>query len=352
MKVLASGGIDALENEPEEDEDKENKQSTPENPDQQSVKGALPVEYDEIQPDEQDGEDKDEDPTTASGYRTLVIDIMDRCGYFLVESDPIACCLVLSLIDEGVRLLSQYRKQLLPLVARMWPELLPRLRVDNRAIVTGTVRVITTLAETAGDFVGDRFVETVWPILRSQMQSINFNADAKSPQLTRSMLLLSKPPDENSIALAPQTGLDKETQTLIEDDLSAVSGTRKTQEIRQLLAILSCLTMVCRQSKSVTQLVPNITRTCSKYLSRTAPREVVEQTSELFAALVQLNGDEVFCTVAALAEWMPPTPPTTRFSNYEPEAVRYFHRGHQSSLNGHDQSCRENAIILVNRLFS
>ncbi|KAF1795292.1 Armadillo-type fold [Phytophthora cactorum] len=251
------------------------------------------------EPDSQDDDrDKDED---ASGYRTLVIDIMDRCGYFL-----------------GVRFLSQHQKQLLPLVARMWPELLPRLRVENRAIVTGTVRVITTLAETAGDFVGDRFMESVWPVLQSQMQSINFGADAKSSQLTRSMLLISKPHDE--------AASDFDAQTRTGNKLSALSGTRKTQEIRHLLAILSCLTMVCQQSETVTRLVPEITRVCSKYLTHAAPREVVEQTLELFAALVQLNGDEVFCTIAALADWVPAAPPSARFSRFEPDAVQRFYR--------------------------
>ncbi|KAG7384563.1 TEL2-interacting protein 1 [Phytophthora pseudosyringae] len=344
MKVLANDGIDALDIEAETDD--EEKHSSPEAPEPPSVKGAMPMEYDEVQPDSQDaGEDKDED---ASGYRSLVVDIMDRCGYFLVESDPIACCLVLSLINEGVRFLSQHQKQLLPLVARMWPELLPRLRVENRAIVTGTVRVISTLAETAGDFVGDRFVESVWPVLRSQVQSIHFGADAKSSQLTRSMLLISKPEDGTEVQTS-QPGA--ETQAPADSELGAVSGTRKTQEIRQLLAILSCLTMVCQQSETVTQLVPEITRACSKFLSPTAPREVVEQTSELFAALVQRNGEEVFCTVAALADWVPPTPPSARFSRYEPDAVRRFYRGHLSGLSGQTKSCRDNASILMDRLF-
>ncbi|KAH7479336.1 TELO2-interacting protein 1-like protein [Phytophthora ramorum] len=347
MKVLTNDGIDALNI--EEEIGDEEKQAAPEQPEPPSVKGAMPLEYDEVQTDDQDDSQAKDDTTTDSGYRTLVIDIMDRCGYFLVDSDPIACCLVLSLVDEGVRFLSRHQKQLLPLVARMWPELLPRLRVDNRAIVTGTVRVVATLAEVAGDFVGDRFVETVWPILRSQIQSIDFGTDAKS-QLTRSMLLISKPLDEASNTIG--TGESGKTETSTGNELSAVNGMRKTQEIRQLLAILTCLTVVCRQSESVTQLVPEITRACSKYLSRAAPREVVEQTSELFAALVQLNGDHVFCTVAALADWVPPTPPSARFSGYEPDAVQRFYRGHLSAVSGQTQSCRDNALILMNRLFS
>ncbi|EEY66065.1 uncharacterized protein PITG_03607 [Phytophthora infestans T30-4] len=337
MKVLANDGIDALDIEADEENE-----SVPETPEMPSVKGAMPLEYDAIQANtREDNQDNDED---TSGYRALVIDIMDRCGYFLVESDPIACCLVLSLIREGVRFLSQHQRQLLPLVARMWPELLPRLRVENRAIVTSTVGVITTLAETAGDFVGERFVESVWPVLRSLMQAINFEADAKSSRLTRSMLLISKPHDD---AVS-----EVEAQTTTDTELSAVSGTRKTQEIRQLLTILSCLTTVCRQSETVTKLVPEITRVCSKYLSRAAPREIVEQTSELFAALVQLNGDEVFCTVAALADWMPPAPPSARFSRYEPDAVQRFYRGQLADLSAEIKYCRDNANILMQRLFT
>jgi hypothetical protein len=350
MKVLANDGIDALDVETEAGG--EGQSRDPETPEASSVKGALPIEYDEVESEtHDDDQDKEDGSATGTGYRALVIDIMDRCGYFLVESDPIACCLVLSLIDEGMTFLSGHQKQLLPLVARMWPELLPRLRVENRAIVTGTIRVITTVAESAGDFVGDRFVESVWPVLRPQIQSINF--DSNSSQLTRSMLLLSKSSDEApSLADTQSSGPGAETQTASESELRAVSGTRKTQEVRQLLAILSCLTVMCRQSESVTQLVPEITRSCSKYLSRTAPQEVVGHTSELFAALVELNGDEVFCTVAALADWVPPPPPSSLFSEYEPAAVRRFYRGQLSAQNGQAQSCRDNARILMGRLFS
>ncbi|CAH0517908.1 unnamed protein product [Peronospora belbahrii] len=352
MKVLENDGIDGLEIEIEGG-DKETC-SVPEHSDCASVKGAMPLEYDEIQRDSPDsGEGNEEENTAASAYRTLVIDIMERCGYFLVNSDPIACCLVLSLIDEGVRFLSKHPRQLLPLVARMWPEILPRLRVENRAIVTSTVRVIATLAETAGDFVGDRFVETVWPILRSQLQLIHFDVDAKSPQLTRSMLLLSKPTiDDSHVEDIRSPSSDAEIQKRTDNELSAVSGARKTQEVHQLLAILSCLTIVCLQSETMTKLVPEITRTCCKYLSRSAPREVVQQTSELFAALAQLNGDEVFCTVAALADWNPPTPPSARFPGYAPDAVQRFYRDHLAKLSGHAQTCRDNACVLINRIFS
>lgn len=331
MKVLANININVLDNEDNFSEGKN--QLGDDSPEQQSVMGALPLEY-----DAEDGQEE-------NGFRTLVIDIMERCGYFLVESNPIACCLVLSLIDEGVRFLSKHKKQLLPLVAQMWPELLPRLRVKNRAIVTGTIRVITTVAEIAKDFVGDRFVETVWPILRSQLQSIESGNDTNLPQLTRSMLLLSKEATSNKeYVLASENCFAQKMY-------SAVSGTRISQEIRQLLATLSCLTMVCSQSETVTQLVPEITYVCSKFLSCAAPQEVVEQTTKLFWALARLNGDEVFCALAALADWMPRVPPCTRFSAYDLDYIRRFYRSFLSNMKGETKYCRDNARILMNCLF-
>ncbi|RLN14455.1 hypothetical protein BBJ28_00002741 [Nothophytophthora sp. Chile5] len=354
MKMLTSEGASALDVDTE-DNDRvklgvEEDGSTP------SVKGAMPLEYDEIQHDGvDDGQEDDSGPSAPSGYRALVIDILDRCGYFLAESDPIACCLVLSVIDEGVRFMARPRKHLLPLVARLWPELLPRLRVDNRAIVAATVRVITTLAELADDFVGDRFVETVWPVLRSHLNDINVGADGKASQLTRSMLLLSKP-SETAFGSGEHQESTLETSAggeLVQgrDTFAAVNGTRKTQEVRLLVSILTCLTTVCQRSQTVSVLVPEITQTCSKYLSSRAPREVVEQTSELFKALVRLNGDEVFCTVAALSDWVLPPPPSTRFAAFEPDAGSRFYRGHLSSVSGRGQSYRENAAILMSGLF-
>lgn len=337
IKMLENDGVDAL------DEDTDEADTTPPSDvkgkdELPNVKGAMPLEYDESRPD-QDGDDDENDSSSSSGYRSLVIDILDRCGYFLADSDPMTCCSVLSLIEEGVHFLSNHQKQLLPLIARMWPEILPRLRADNRAIVTATVHVIKTIADIAGDFVGDRFVETVWPVLRKQLRAIDAGATSKPTQLTRDMLLLSKE-SEDIGADGHETG-----------DLAAVSGARKSLEIRQLLAILSCLTVVCRRSHSVTQLVPEITEICCKYLSHTTPREVVEQTSELFGALVELNGDEVFCTVAALAQWVPPARPSARFASYEADSVRRFYRGHLSGSRAQSLYCQDNAAILLRRLF-
>lgn len=300
-----------------------------------SVKGAMPVEYDEQGLGAEDNEyEKDEVDAPSSPYQSLVIDMMDRCGHFLSESDPIACCLVLSIIDEGVRVLQDARKVLLPLIHRLWPSLMHRLTVKNRPILAASIQLVTTLAECAGDFIGDRFVENVWPSIRSQLQSIDFYESSAAP-VTRSMLLLA-------------VTKDSETEP---GDVSVVTEHhgRKTLEIRLVLAILECLCTVAKHSDTVASLVPEISKICSKFLSARAPLEIVHSTQKLFEALAVLNGDEVFSTLAPLVSWIPLAPPSSRFQSYSLDSIKGYYR---SQLGAGETShlYRENASVVMKRV--
>lgn len=298
---------------------------------QASMKGAMPVEYDERETmDGGDDADSSKPSEGSSIYTTLIIEILDRSGHFLSESDPIACCLVLSIIEEGVLLLRDSRKELLPLIHRIWSSILHRLAVTNKPILTATIRLLNTLARVAGDFIGDRFVENVWPTLRSHLRAIELRES--TPQLTRSMLLL----DTDDSPSAPSSTLEAEKRT------------RKSQEIQLLLASLACLVTVCSQSSAVTSVVPEVTTTCSKFLSAALPSEVVIATQTLFVALAELNGDEVFCALAPLANWVPPPPPRSRFPALTADATKLFYK---AQLGARDSAVyRENATMLMNQL--
>lgn len=294
-----------------------------------SIKGAMPLEYDETNSAHGDGNDSDDeqdDSTVDPVYRALTVEILDRSGYFVATPDPMACCQVLSLMEEGFLLLKRSQKQLLPLIHRLWSALLPRLHAESRAIVTAAAQVVATLSTIAGDFIASRFVEDIWPVFRSRLASIN--VDVTAPKLTRSMLLLSPQQDadvesDQAAAVSPN----------IADTGSTVLG-RKTQEIRLLLAILSCLTTVSTHTDAVSQIVPEVLASCSKFLDRSVPAEIVETTSKLLVALYRLNGDEVFCAVAALADWEPPRPPSARFPTFATDTTRLFYRSHLRSFPG------------------
>lgn len=319
--------------------------------DEARMKGAMPVEYDERSaldgPQEDDDDDDtedqpEEDAQEASQYTALVVEILDRSGHFLSESEPIACCLVLSIIEEGVLLLHKSRKELLPLIHRLWGSLLHRLEVTNKPIVTATIRLVNTLAQVAGDFIGERFVENVWPALRKHLRGMELLTEKNiTTQVTRSMLLLASAQDAS------------ETSDLRTEQPQATTATshRRTQDSQLLVAALECLATVCSKSSAVTFIVPEVAATTKKYLNAHFPQQVVHASKQLFVALAELNGDEVFCALAPLADWMPPRPPSTSFPAFTADATRPFYKAHVAGNSGATSAVsRENAACLIRQL--
>ncbi|KAF1331958.1 hypothetical protein FI667_g3971, partial [Globisporangium splendens] len=303
---------------------------------QEIMKGAMPIEFDERDPTaDEEEEEHDKSSEGTSTYTPLIIEILDRSGHFLSESDPITCCLVLSIIDEGILLLRDARKELLPLIHRIWSAIRNRLVVNNKPIVTATFKLLNTLAIVAGDFIGDRFVEHVWPALRSHLRAMELKANA--PQLTRSMLLLS---DKDSTPSSLENGSESETTVRM----------RKTHDTQLLLAAMECLVTVCRRSSAVTLIVPEVTATCSKFLSAALPSDVIAATKTLFEALAELNGDEVFCALAPLAQWAPPSPPSARFPAFSNDATQAFYKKTQAERPRDANLYREHAAMLMHQL--
>lgn len=320
-----------------------------------NVKAAMPLEYDEGSAlggepinDEDGDEDEGRDDQLDPVYRALAVEILDRSGYFVATPEPVACCQVLALMQDGFILLSRSQKQLLPLIHRLWPSLLPRLHAKSRAIVTAAARVISTLAEVAGDFIANRFVEDVWPEFRRQLEGINFEEHA--PKITRSMLLLNV---SNSHTEAVEGASGEEAESMANARQVARLG-RKTQEIRQLLAILSCITTVAQHTDAVSSLVPEVLASCAKFLHRAVPSEIVDVTTTLLLALYDLNGDEVFCAVAALADWDPPRlAPSARFPSFSMDSMRLFYRSQLATFKAGASSggdCAANAAQVMRRL--
>ncbi|TMW68807.1 hypothetical protein Poli38472_006275 [Pythium oligandrum] len=309
------------------------------------AKAAMPIEYGESDPLE--GRDDDGDADEANGgegeslpplrFQSQVVEILERCSYFVTDADPITCCLVLATMERGFVYLEPRRQELLPLIHRLWSSIIHRLSVTNRPILTATVRLVTTLAQVAGDFIGDRFVETVWPPLRSILQQMDPNlkdprASAKAvTSLTRSMLLLSTEGGQE-----PDTSLSEALTTTVP------ASHRKTQEDRLLEAVLVCLSTVCRQCVTVSSLVPEMTTVCAVFLSGSQPERIVMAAHDVMDALAKLNGDEVFVAMAQRAQWVPPQPPSSRFPVLSAQAI-----GKYSSKDKYE---RDQAALIVARL--
>ncbi|TYZ62540.1 hypothetical protein PybrP1_009660 [[Pythium] brassicae (nom. inval.)] len=333
--------------------------------DEVKMKGAMPVEFGEQSPIDSRDEDAETDHESgararpASPYTALIVEVLDRSGHFLSESDPIACCLVLAIIEEGVVLLRASRTELLPLIHRIWSTIVHRFAATNTPILVATIRLVTTLATVAGDFIGDRFVEGVWPALRTHLRAMQpRESSAASSRLTRSMLLLST-----------EGGADEAEGEQPPRARESDARTRRTHATQLLLASLECLVTVSSRSSAVSLIVPEAAAICRQFLSSEFPGEVVASTTTLFRALAELNGDEVFCALAPLAVWTPPSPPSARFPAYTPEATALFYKAQQQqqqqpppsrSSGAHTQSgglsretalhARDTAALLIRQL--
>jgi hypothetical protein len=334
------------------------------------VSRAMPVEYESDQgldaenANEDDDDDKEPPPLP---FQAQTVEILERCSYFVADADPMACCLVLVTIAEGVRYLRVRPTTLLPLIHRIWPSILHRLTVANRPILAATMELVATLAECAGDFIGDRFVETVWPSVKALLASIGDAAIASAggphaTSLTRSMLLISTD-DHGGDATIPQQPADdtrEETATRV----AGRSDRRVTLETKLLNATLRCLRKVSDNAATVTSLVPEITDSCALFLSPAFDASTVLLTQELLLALAVLNGDEVFVAMAALSQWQPPPPPSAQFPAYDGIGVRspalgaaLQARSSQKARNSREearrqqlQRCHANAAIVLEQL--
>ncbi|KAJ0401458.1 hypothetical protein ATCC90586_009868 [Pythium insidiosum] len=278
---------------------------------EEAVKSALPVEYeanDESANDESVNDDED-DTKNRLPFEPQVLEIMARCSYFVVDSDPVAACVVLQTMTRGFLYLKDRERVLLPLIHRTWPSLLDRLSLaSHRPLLTASIEVLTLLAEIAGDFIGDRFVESVWPTLRRVLETVDARQTPRESTVTRAMLQLNV--DGNS---APPSTNESESQSV---------GGRHTQEMRLVETALLCVSAVGRRSTVVAALVPEIVPLAIRFLHPSLPPRVVAAAHELVDVLAELNGDEVFVALAVVAQWQPPTsPPSSRFPAYGANAV-------------------------------
>ncbi|GLE09185.1 hypothetical protein PINS_up020776 [Pythium insidiosum] len=318
-----------------------------------AVKGALPVEYEESGNRDDDPDNDDDDSKSRLPFEPQVLEIMARCSYFVVDSDPVAACVVLETMERGFLYLKHRERVLLPLIHQMWPSLLDRLTLtSHRPLLTATIDVLTLLADIAGDFIGDRFVETVWPTLRRVLKDVDSLTALREPTLTRAMLQLNVQDTESPV------------QPTQNEAALSVGGGRKTHEMRLVEAALRCVSAVGRHSTVTASLVPEITPLAIRLLQPSLPLSVVSAAIDLLEVLAELNGDEVFVALAVVAQWQPPVkPPSDRFPTFGANTVPTRYSGKPSEhpktnsstsvINASEPQwrvCRDAAVRAIERL--
>lgn len=300
------------------------------NPD---IRGCMPIEYDEAQ-----ATDIHSDDTGSKvEHEDLIVQMVERCGYFLLLPDPISCCLVLHILETGIQYLAGSKTKLFQLIHRLWPSLLDRIGVTNQPILVASIRVLSIIIKLSRDFVGDKFVHQVWPQFK-RILSTNQPNQPKASGITRSMLMLS--PRNCNVSEIPKS--------------SQVEISRKSQDFKVLMAVLECLTQICKSAATVTFIVPEIAQICTPFLSSRNHIDIQQQTCELFEQLILRNSDVIFVHLCVLTKWKPPTPnwnATCSFPKYDVTALMQYYGKRTSAFIQNDiESYIPNARTLLQTL--
>ncbi|CAG8451025.1 4383_t:CDS:2 [Acaulospora morrowiae] len=104
--------------------------------------------------------DKKAKPTRS---QSICLKIIDKVLHSLTSASPQLRFLVLDIIRTALPVLQPISNELYPLVHRIWPSVVNRLKDEEQFVVLGAARLIQGIAISCGDFFTSRVVQDVWP---------------------------------------------------------------------------------------------------------------------------------------------------------------------------------------------
>ncbi|XP_003963042.2 TELO2-interacting protein 1 homolog [Takifugu rubripes] len=202
-------------------------------------------------------------------HLSITKDVMERCIHLLSGPSLRLRLKVLDVLELCVRVLSEKENELLPMAHRCWPALVQRLTADDPLAVLRAFRVLCTLGETCGDFLGRRVSKEILPKLCSSLEHHAPVSAKAGPVYTHTMAY-------------------------------------KLQ-----LAVLQGLGSLCQRLDLGEKDLDVVCDTCLLYLSCRQPIRLQEASMSVFRHLIQVDPDSVWFTLAELhcpSPYVPPHP--------------------------------------------
>ncbi|CAG8437945.1 7515_t:CDS:2 [Diversispora eburnea] len=108
----------------------------------------------------QEPQDKKPKPTQL---QSTCLKIIDKVLPFLSSSSPRIRILILDMMRLSLPVLQSITHELYPLIHRIWPFIVNRLKDKEQIVILGATRLIQSIASTCGDFFASRVVDNMWP---------------------------------------------------------------------------------------------------------------------------------------------------------------------------------------------
>ncbi|CAB4439024.1 unnamed protein product [Rhizophagus irregularis] len=203
--------------------------------------------------------DKKSNPTKS---QLICLKIIDKLLHFLTASSPQLRSLVLDVIRISLPVLKSIPKELYPLVHRIWPSVLNRLKDQEPYVVLSAVRLIQGISISSGDFFTSRVVQDVWPSFQ---------------QLLRQ-------------------------QSVKDEDYSGIATTKYSRSHKLKKSILETMKIVISEEVLSNQILFQIMDNMWQFLSEEVHEELQNSAIELFKELAKRNADATWLILRGLVK--------------------------------------------------
>ncbi|EDO32342.1 predicted protein, partial [Nematostella vectensis] len=198
--------------------------------------------------------------------------VLDKCVHIVSSRSLVVCLLVLDTIDESVRVIRHHENHLLPLIHKLWPPLVRRLKHQEEVVVVKAIEVVCGMAECSGDFMRRRVEKDVLPWLLQYL----------------------------------------ERQAAVSAKVSGAAYLH-TKALKLQLAALHGLRRLCSQVEVGETELDRVCNTCTLYLSDRQPLVLQKACMAAFEAFITLDPDAVWLTLNQLYCPVEPNPPQNMF---------------------------------------
>ncbi|XP_074654350.1 TELO2-interacting protein 1 homolog [Tubulanus polymorphus] len=115
--------------------------------------------------------DEEEGKKEAPTHVKIVVQVLERCVHLMSHEIIRIRLLALDTVVIGSQVLHLYQDELLPIVHKLWPPLVERLKDENPQVVLKAFHTLEELGEVCGDFLNQRVRKVALPKVNSFLRS-------------------------------------------------------------------------------------------------------------------------------------------------------------------------------------
>jgi hypothetical protein len=203
--------------------------------------------------------DKKSNPTKS---QSICLKIIDKLLHFLTATSPQLRSLVLDVIRISLPVLKSIPNEIYPLVHRIWPSVLNRLKDQESYVVLSAVRLIQGISISSGDFFTSRVVQDVWPSFQRLLHQ----------------------------------------QSMKDEDYLGISTTKYSRSHKLKKSILETTKIVISEATLSNQILFQIMDNMWQFLSEEVHEELQNSAIELFKELAKRKADATWLILRGLIE--------------------------------------------------